>query len=112
MNELFSSAPPQLKGWQADGRQRRVNEADQGNVVEADQRDVSGYVQSMLADSLQCAKRYGVRGDEDCRWALSERQQFCHGCLAALRREIAISHQRFVVLDACGGQRLPVARQP
>ena len=54
----------QLEGRQADGRERRIEERREGDVVEADDRHVVGHAQAGLADRGDRPEGDDVAGDE------------------------------------------------
>src|SRR5690349_14438665 len=111
VEQCRAGGEPQVERRQPDGGERRVKERRQGDVVEADHRDVVGDPEARLADRCDRPERDDVAGHER-RVDRALREQLGHRRVAAARVERGLRDERLVVGDPGGLERGPVAVAP
>ena len=87
-----------------DGRQRRISQARQHEIVEAGHRNVLGHAQAVLAQNVDGAGRHLVVRRHDAVDLHAARENLLHGHLGRVGAEMAPGDQGRIVGDAVARQ--------
>ena len=95
-----------------DGRQGRVSQARQHEIVEAGHRNVLGHAQALLAQDIDGAGRHLVVRRHDAVDLHAAREDLLHRHLGRVGAEIARGRQGRIAGDAVAGQHRLIGVEP